>query len=246
MALLEVCCGDIRSVKNAAVGGADRIELCSSLETGGVTPSAGLIREAVRIFPGPVNVLIRPRSGDFLYTPEEVDVMIEDVKMAVALGASGIVIGALTTDGSVDKATVKRLISVAGGLPVTFHRAFDMCADSEQAMRDIIESGCSRVLTSGQKASAMEGSDSLRRMVVKSEGRIIILAGGGGSSENVVELIGRTGVDEVHASAKRMLPSDMRFRRGGVSMGKKDADEYQFPCTDSSEVRLIKERLERI
>ncbi len=240
---LEVCCGDLRSVISASEGGADRIELCSSLETGGVTPSIGVIKRAVQLFQGPVNVLIRPRGGDFLYNDEERAVMAEDVKAAVEAGAAGIVIGGLREDGTIDMDLLRLMIDNSRGVPVTFHRAFDMCRNPRESLEAVIAAGCARVLTSGQGASASEGAGCLRELVTQSNGRIVILAGGGVNSGNVTDLVRLTGVQEVHASAKKLVMSEMMFRRDGVSMGSPDSDEYSVLTTDADEVRKIKEEL---
>lgn len=201
---LEVCASDINSVIAAKRAGADRVELCSALEVGGLTPSYGLIEEAVRTGIK-VNVLIRPRGGDFVYNEEEVRIMLSDIEMAVRLGVNAVVIGALKEDGSIDIPVCQRLMRAASNVEVTFHRAFDRCADWRKSLEKIIELGCNRVLTSGQKSTAIEGAETLNEIVRAASSRIIILAGSGVTSENVSELVRRTGVTEVHASAKRLV-----------------------------------------
>lgn len=238
--LLEVCCGDIRSVYAAKAGGARRIELCTALSEGGVTPSAGLIREAVRSGIQTVHVLIRPRGGDFLYNEEEIRVMETDIRNAVSAGVHGVVIGALTADGRIDTAACRRLIAAAGsGISVTFHRAFDLCHDPHEALEDIIRLGCDRVLTSGLAPSALEGAETLRQLNRQAAGRITILAGGGVTPANALEILSATGVTELHASAKTTVGSLMQFRRGSVSMGAADRDEYSRQETDTSVVSAI-------
>lgn len=236
--ILEVCCADIESVRAACEGGASRIELCSALGEGGITPSAGLIRGAVACGL-PVNVLIRPREGDFLYTEAEVAVMESDIRYAAEAGAAGVVIGALTPEGDVDTAVCRRLIEAAGGVSVTFHRAFDLCRDPYGALEDIVALGCDRILTSGQSPTALEGSAVLADLNRRGAGRVIILAGGGVTPENVGRLIALTGVSEVHASAKRLTGSGMKFRRGDVSMGRPGADEFSRTATDAAVVSQL-------
>lgn len=198
---LEICATDIRSVLAAKEAGADRVELCSALETGGLTPSEGLIRAAISTGIA-VNVLIRPRPGDFVYDEPEICVMERDVERAVELGVNGVVIGALRNDGSIDMSVCHRLIHKAGETEVTFHRAIDRCCDMLAGVEDIVRMGCRRILTSGGKASAVEGAEMISRMVNAADGRLTIMAGAGVNSGNVRELIERTGVAEVHASAK--------------------------------------------
>ncbi len=236
---LEVCCGDLQSVLAAKAGGAQRIELCSALSEGGLTPSAGLIAESLRVGIPKVHLLIRPRNGDFLYTPEEIRLMEADVAAAVSAGVDGIVIGALTAEGDVDTEACRRLIAAADGASVTFHRAFDLCRNSECSLEEIISIGCDRILTSGLAPTAEQGIPMLRKLNDLAAGRIIILAGGGVTAENARGIIAATGVTELHASAKRTIGSEMRFRRGDVSMGKPGADEYSRSVTDPSAVAAI-------
>lgn len=237
--LLEVCAGGLDSALAAAEGGAARIELCSGLADGGVTPSVGLIAAATAIKGLRTNVLIRLREGDFLYTPAEVEAMAADVDQCRRLGCNGVVIGALTPDGDPDIDACRRMMAAAGDMEVTFHRAFDLCRDPFSALEQLIELGCHRILTSGQAASAMEGAAMLRELNERAAGRIIILAGGGVNSGNAAELLRLTGVSELHASARASLPSAMRFRRGGVSMGVPGADEYSRKVTSAAEVAAI-------
>lgn len=237
---LEVCCGDLQSVLAAKAGGAQRIELCSALSEGGLTPSAGLIAESLRVGIPKVHLLIRPRNGDFLYTPEEIRLMKADVAAAIRAGVDGIVIGALTAEGDVDTEACRRLIDATeDGVSVTFHRAFDLCRDPECSLEEIIALGCDRILTSGLAPTAEQGIPMLRKLNDLAAGRIIILAGGGVTAENARGIIAATGVTELHASAKRTIGSEMRFRRGDVSMGKPGADEYSRSVTDPSAVAAI-------
>lgn len=225
---LEICAADIDSVYAAAEGGADRVELCCDLAEGGLTPSPGLILQAVKVPNIKVNVLIRTRPGDFVYSEKEINVMIDDIRFARQSGADGIVIGALTPEGDIDIACCKRLIAAANPLPVTFHRAFDQCRNPTEALTQIISLGCSRLLTSGQAATAEAGCTMLSSLVHQSDGKIIILAGSGVSPENAEYIMLNSGVTELHASARAQV-STTRPRNSHVSMGaNKDADSLLF------------------
>lgn len=235
---VEVCCGDIDSVAAAVAAGAPRVELCSALSEGGLTPSVGLTEAAVASGVA-VNVLIRPRGGDFLYSPAEIAVMERDVAAAVAAGAHGVVIGALLADGSIDLTSCRRLIKAAAGASVTFHRAFDVCADPMQALEEIIALGCDRILTSGQAPTALEGAPMLRRLNDAARGRIAIMAGSGVSANNAARIVSLSGVGEIHASARTPLDSGMTFRRSRVSMGAPRSDEYTRMVSDSRTIASI-------
>lgn len=230
--ILEVCTGSIESVLAAKAGGAQRVELCSALAEGGVTPSVGLMREARKVEDLKINVLIRPRGGDFLYTDYEVRIMEADIRAAREAGADGVVIGALTREGRVDTAVCRRLMAVAEGMSVTFHRAFDMVCDAAEALEDVIALGCDRILTSGLMPTAEEGVDNLRSLVEAAKGRIVIMPGSGVSPDNVSYIINKVGVCEIHASARSCKASMMEYRNPAVTMGAKDADEYARKETD--------------
>lgn len=241
--LLEVCCADPDSVTAAISGGADRIELCSALGEGGLTPSIALIKHAVRLSETPVNVLIRVRGGDFLYSATEADIMERDIQSAADAGASGVVVGALTLDGDIDMAICHRLTDTAKahGLTVTFHRAFDLCRDPYKSFDDILSLGCDRLLTSGHAPSALAGADMIAKLRLLGDGKVIILAGAGVTPENAAEIIRLTGVTELHASAKTTVNSHMRFRLDGVAMGNPGADEYSRTTTSEQTVRQLAE-----
>lgn len=214
---LEIAANSLASALAAQEGGADRIELCENLGEGGCTPSYGTLamaRERVRI---PLFVLIRPRAGDFRYDALERDTMLRDVEMCVRLGCDGIVTGALDADGGVDVATSSALIDAAGPLGVTFHRAFDAAAKPQAALEAVIALGCQRVLTSGARDTAPQGTDAIAATVRHADGRIGVMAGAGVTPANVRELVARTGVREVHASAKALQASSMRHRHGGLA-----------------------------
>ncbi len=203
---IEVCCGSIQSAANAKAGGAVRVELCQGLVEGGTTPSPATIQYAVRELGLKVFVLVRPRGGDFCYNELEVKTMEEDVAFCKEAGVSGIVVGFLHPDGSIDTELTRRFVELSAPLPVTFHRAFDECADPLNALEQIIECGCARILTSGCKPTAIEGAEMLHQLVKKADGRITILAGSGVTPENAVALREKTGVKEIHGSCKKTRP----------------------------------------
>ena len=201
--ILEVCTGNLNSVEAAVLGGARRIELCSALSVDGLTPSYGLLETVRTRFPWlTVHVLIRPCEGDFVYGEDEVRLMERDIKALLPM-ADAIVGGALTVDGRIDIETTRRLIDASDGKPFTFHRAFDRCADALTALRQLIDLGCHRVLTSGQQPTAEQGIPLLRRLTELAAGQIIILPGGGVTSRNAHHILEQTGTTEIHASASR-------------------------------------------
>lgn len=202
MRLLEVCCGNLDSVHAAVRGGAPRIELCSALELDGLTPAWEDLKAARSLYPRlTLHVLIRPRAGDFCYTPAEVELMAAQIKTALDCGADGIVIGCLTPESDVDVPAMRALLQSAPKPSVTFHRAFDVCREPYSAMEDILELGCRRILTSGQAASAEEGVELLRELRQRARGRIGILPGCGVTPGNARQILEQTGCTEIHASA---------------------------------------------
>ena len=198
---LEVCCADLHSVRAAVEGGAHRVELCQALGLDGLTPSAGMIETAVGMGI-PVQVLIRPREGNFVYNEDEVLCMQRDIRHAKQLGVNGVVIGALKPDGSIDSETVRRLVSEAEGLSITFHRAFDVCAQPLEALEQIIALGCHRLLTSGQAPTAEQGIPLLRKLVEQAAGRISIMPGAGVNPQNAHRILSETGAREIHGSLR--------------------------------------------
>ena len=239
MPILEICAGSVESAIAARDGGAQRIELCAALEVGGVTPSAGLIAEARKIEGLVLNVIIRPRGGDFLYNEHEAACMEQDIRTCRELGVDGVVIGALTAEGDIDTTLCGRLIKAANGMSVTFHRAFDMCRDPKEALGQLISLGCHRVLTSGQAATAEAGIQLLKELVQLAGERIIIMPGCGVNSGNAARILKETGATEIHASARKSVGSGMLFRHSGVSMGNPGSDEFARKETDVNEVRAI-------
>lgn len=199
--LLEVCVDDIAGLEAAVEGGADRIELCSSLELGGLTPSAGLMREASQL-PIPVHALIRPRAGGFVYSAAEERVMRRDIEQAAEHGLAGVVIGALSPEGHLDLPLLRRLIKTASGLQLTLHRAFDLVREPQAALEEAISLGFHRILSSGGALTAPAGAAQLAGLVAQSRGRIQMLAGSGIQAENVQALLNASNVPEVHASCR--------------------------------------------
>lgn len=197
--LVEAAAETIESTIAAERAGAGRIELCAKLNEGGTTPSVDLIGAAATRVGIPVFVLVRPRGGNFVYSDDEIEVMKRDVEIARSEGANGIVTGALDGNGCVDIATTRALVSSAGALPVTFHRAFDATRDLPEALEILIDAGVRRVLTSGGANTALEGVETIARLVDQAKGRIDIVAGGGIRAHNVRQIIARTGVSEIHA-----------------------------------------------
>jgi len=215
--ILEIAANSVASALAAQEGGASRVELCTGLELGGLTPSPAqiaLAREHLRI---PLYVLIRPRAGDFLYDDLECETMQRDIEACVALGCDGVVLGVLDADGRVDAARCRPLVAAAGKLGVTFHRAFDLTADPAQALEDIVALGCERILTSGTCPSALDAMPLLRELVVQAGERIVVMPGAGVTAANIASLAAATGARELHASAKRLLPSGMRHRRPALA-----------------------------
>lgn len=215
--ILEVCCADLQSVRAAKEGGAHRVELCQALGLDGLTPSAGMIASAVDMGI-PVQVLIRPREGDFFYGKDEVLCMQRDIHVAKRLGANGVVIGALKSDGSIDEETVRRLVGEAEGLSITFHRAFDVCAQPLEALEQIISLGCHRLLTSGQAPTAEQGIPLLKKLVEQSSGRIIIMPGAGVNPQNARRILSDTGACEIHGSLRRDGHTDPELVRATLKM----------------------------
>lgn len=209
--ITEVVAENVNSALNAERAGADRIELCQGLSDGGLTPSPAFTRWCCDNLKIDVAVLIRPRSGDFLYTDAEFDIICEDVRFCREAGAEAVVVGFLKADGSVDTERLRRVAEIAGDMEVVFHRAFDRCRDWEEALEDLISCGCCRVLTSGLHDTALDGKETLRKLIERAGDRITILAGSGVTSSNVEEIYRHTGFSEVHFSAKSKVESKMSF-----------------------------------
>jgi copper homeostasis protein len=217
----EICLESADDVAAAAEAGADRVELCAALFEGGITPSAGMIEQAVAVAAGRirVHVIIRPRGGDFIYTPSEAEVMLRDIRTAKAAGADGVVIGALTPDAEIDTELCARLVEAARPLSVTFHRAFDVTRTPETAFEDVIALGVDRLLTSGAAPSALEGADLIVRLVEKAGDRIIVMPAGGINERTANRVAEQTGARELHFTAGETVRSKTRFQPAGIYMG---------------------------
>ena len=224
---IEVCVDSVASAVAAQQGGADRIELCSDLIEGGVTPSAGLIEVVRANVSIGLQVIIRPRGGDFCYTEEEVEIMRRDIALAKDLGADGVVLGMLDAEGHVDVDGTRQLVELARPLNVTFHRAFDMSADLFRALEDVCSTGADRLLTSGGEQKCLQGTETIARLAQAARGRIIIMAGGGIGHRDAASIIKRTGVREIHVGLSTAVPSPMRYRNLRLSMGKVPGREYE-------------------
>ncbi|MES2457765.1 MAG: copper homeostasis protein CutC [Bacteroidota bacterium] len=235
---MEVCANSLASALAAQEGGALRVELCDNLPEGGTTPSYAQIKLAKKLLKIQLYPIIRPRGGDFLYSDLEFELMKEDISVCRSLGCDGVVIGILHADGSVDRERCAELIKLAGSMGVTFHRAFDMSRDLFQALEDVIELGCERILTSGGAASSLEGTDVLARLIEQAAGRISIMPGAGINTGNIVELIKQTGAKEFHASARKPVLSGMTFRNSRLNMGAV-ADEFSYDLTDTHTVKTL-------
>jgi len=201
--VFEVCAENLEACAAAREGGADRIELCCALSEGGLTPSHAFLGAAVRQGSLPVYTILRPRGGDFVYTDAEFALMQEDLDHAQALGVSGFVAGVLRPDGSVDGDRMRRLVEQAAPLEMTFHRAFDVAADQDHALEDVIATGCRRLLTSGGAADVYSGKEKIRRLVEQADDRIAIAAGGGLRLETAAEVARISGARQFHGSVRR-------------------------------------------
>ena len=212
----EICSGSLQSALNAQEAGAHRVELCSALSLGGLTPSYGFIELARKRLNIDVNVLIRPRQGDFLYDSDEVAVMIRDIIACAQMGVDGVVIGALDPFGNVDVDACRAMVAVAKhhGMSVTFHRAIDRACNIMAALEDVISVGADRVLSSGGKPTSLEGLETLAQMNAAAAGRVIIMPGGGVNAENIRQILEGTGAQEIHFSGSETIQSEMVYREG--------------------------------
>ncbi len=210
--LLEIIGFNIDSCITAQANGAGRIELCDSPPEGGTTPSYAFIKEARKILTIPLNVMIRPRGGDFLYSKDEFSIMLQDVAFCKNAGCDAVVFGILNPDGTVNKEQCSRLVEAAYPMGVTFHRAFDRVNDPEQALKDVISIGCERILTSGLKPKVEEALDMMSRLIHLAEDKIIIMPGSGVNAGNIKKIIEKTGAKEIHSSASVNTPSLMQYQ----------------------------------
>jgi copper homeostasis protein len=217
--LFEACVDSVEAALAAQEGGANRLELCADLLEGGITPSGGMMELVRRRLTLPLHVLIRPRGGDFCYSDLEFETMQLDIERAKQLHADGVAIGILEPDGSIDLERSRALVALARPMSVTFHRAFDMSRDPYRSLQALMDLGVDRVLTSGQEASAWEGVRLIASLVQQAKDRIVVMAGGGITERNAGEIVGRSGVSEIHATARVSVDSRMQYRNLHCSMG---------------------------
>lgn len=237
---VEICANSAESCRIAMEGGADRVELCSGMPEGGTTPSAGEIMTARNLLTQGtrLHVMIRPRGGDFVYSPLEVESMIHDIDMAHDLLADGVVFGCLTNEGNIDDHLMTKLIRRARGMSVTFHRAFDMCRNPSEALIELIDLGVDRVLSSGQRSTAEKGIPLLKKLQEQADGKIAVMAGCGVNAGNIVKIAEETGVREFHFSGRVHVPSSMKYKNEAVSMGgDSSVSEYTRDLTSLEKVR---------
>ncbi len=241
--ILECCVDSVESAIAAGVGGANRLELCGNLIIGGTTPDINLflaIREKV---PLKIHVLIRPRFGDFCYTDEEFSIMKKDIEMFKEHGADGVVIGALNQDGSLNIGEMKELVSAAGDMSVTLHRAFDVCRDPFKTLQEAKNLGIQTILTSGQKNNCFDGKELIKQLVEKADGKLDILVGSGVKDTIIKEMAAVTKAKSFHMSGKVELDSAMTYRKEDVSMGLPLMSEYTIFRTDANEIAKVKNAL---
>jgi len=238
--LIEIATSDFLTTKSAVEGGADRIELCANLAEGGTTPSYAHIKKCREAFDIALFPIIRPRGGDFLYTKDEFEIMKNDIKLCKELGCEGIVIGLLNMDGTIDMIRTSELIELAYPLEVTFHRAFDRCKDPFVALEELIEIGCQRILTSGQKPTVSEGVDLIAELNKKADDRIIILPGSGLRKDNIKMLAEKTGCIEFHSSLRGKAKSNMQFIHPAFA---DSAESYSNNEISPDEVRALRNAL---
>lgn len=238
--IIEIATSDFLTTKSAVEGGADRIELCANLAEGGTTPSYAHIKKCRESFDIALFPIIRPRGGDFLYTKDEFEIMKNDIKLCKESGCDGIVIGLLNMDGTIDMTRTSELIELAYPLEVTFHRAFDRCKDPFGALEELIEIGCQRILTSGQKPTVSEGVDLIAELNKKADDRIIILPGSGVRKDNIKMLAEKTGCIEFHSSLRGKAKSPMQFIHPAFA---DSAESYANNEISPDEVRALRNAL---
>jgi copper homeostasis protein len=240
--IIEIATTDFDSTEAAVKGGANRIELCSALSEGGLTPSFGLIKTCRQKFSLPIFPIIRPRGGDFLYNNEEYSIIKNDVALCKEIGCDGVVVGFLKKDGSIDKKRIAKIVERAYPMEVTFHRAFDRCIDPFEALEEIIDSGCQRILTSGQELTAMEGVELIKKLISTADGQIVIMPGSGLKKENIRKVAELTGAEEFHAALRNSLKSKMEFNHPSFQ----SSGNYEQPGILEEDVRGFKQELQTI
>lgn len=234
---IEIATTDFITTEAAVKGGADRIELCSAISEGGITPSFGFIKQCREKFSLPLFPIIRPRSGDFLYTDEEFEIFTKDVLLCKQLNCDGVVVGFLKKDGSIDKKRTELIVKLAYPMEVTFHRAFDRCKEPFKALEEIIDAGCQRILTSGQQPKAVDGLELIKQLIEAADDRIIIMPGSGINPDNIKTIAEKTGAVEFHGALRNTVKSKMEFSHPSFSDNKN-------PWIDANEVEAMKKNFE--
>ena len=243
---IEACIGTLQSGIEAEKGGANRVELCDNLAEGGTTPSAALIQMTKERLKIPAAVMIRPRHGDFLYSDLEFEIMKKDIEFCKTVGVEAVVFGLLTPDGQIDCQRTMRLVESTGNMQVCFHRAVDLSRDYFEAIEQIINCGCTRILTSGGANKAVEGFENIRKAQELYGNKIEIMVGSGINAENVSKFHS-VGIRNFHLSGKVQIDSLMSYRKEGVSMGAISAEEeYKITQTDYRKIEEVKKVLELI
>ncbi|MGZ8544317.1 MAG: copper homeostasis protein CutC [Flavisolibacter sp.] len=237
--IIEIATADLATTTAAVEGGADRIELCAALTEGGTTPSHGMIKTCRSLFEVELFPIIRPRGGDFLYSDEEFEVMKQDILFCKELLCDGVVSGLLLPDGRIDLERTKILIGLAWPMEFTFHRAYDRCKDPHEALEQLAQAGCTRILTSGQQPTAPGGQQLIAELVKQAAGNIVIMPGSGVRKENIRELAEKTGAVEFHSSLRGKTESRMTFRHPAFS----SEESYTNPYINPGEVKALRKAL---
>lgn len=240
--LIEIAVFSLESAIIAYNAGAQRIELCSAPAEGGLTPSAATMRLARKYIKIPIHMMIRPREGDFCYSEKEFESMLLDIAAAKMVGMDGVVAGILNPDGTVDKKRMAMIVDAAFPMNVTFHRAFDLAKDQDEALEAIIYAGCARILTSGGQQTAPQGIEKLTELVNKAGDRISVMPGSGVNLDNIKKIAESTGAKEIHLSARSYIPGKMTFKQPSVTMGGTVAiPDYDLQIPDKKVITEILE-----
>jgi copper homeostasis protein len=237
---IEIVVFNLESAIIAAASGAHRIELCSAPACGGLTPSFATIKLVKKYANIPVHLMVRPREGDFCYTKREIESMFLDIEIAKNNGIEGVVIGVLNPDGTVNETLTAKMVEAAYPMNVTFHRAFDMARDQEEALQTILHTGCTRILSAGGKQCALDGAGTLKSLIEKAGDNIIIMPGGGVNEKNIKQLAEITSAKEIHLSARKVIPGKMQFKRYDVSMASDSSiPDFDLQLPDKELIRDI-------
>ena len=244
--VLEICVDSVESAIASQAGGAQRIELCSDLTEGGITPSPGMIQAVRKRVAMEIFVMVRPRGGDSFYTGHEYDAMRYDVVQIKLLGADGVVLGLLKPDGQVDVERTRELVKLAHPMQATFHRAFDMSSDLDASLSQVMETGAHRILTSGGMQSIAQGADRIAHLIAAAKGKIQIMVGGGLRQENIHKIALLTGAREFHCSLRTKIDSPITFRNRNLKLGTAASDEFSRFVVQEGNVRKLRRALDKI